>query len=629
MLTENQRHHILNLLSHIEHEVQDGIQALTDQDPESLFPRYIDFPEPQRITALRRHLERLRAAMRRFMDTQELSRSNYAAVDASWGFETRMTLARNAVYDLRPSYLRGYGSLDAEGERVARALAAELGLLLDDIARELRHQKLTLPEGVDPEGLLAVMAQIVERHHLFEFRPTVRRLLTRHDGIEVAILGRVSSGKSSLVNALLECELLPTGAIPVTAVVTRIRHGDALQIEGWDAEGRVSTIAPDELAQCIVEGGSQSSRMREVAITVPARILASGLTFTDTPGLGSLHASASAHALNYLPRCDLGIVAIDASATVSTLDTDLLRALQQAKAQRMVLLTKSDAVTAQALAQQREYVERVLSDALGEVVAVHPVSVAPTHRERFATWRDGVLQPALDACLAASAQRMWERTLQLARQLALRLEQGLREESSAASVVGHRDTGKVLGQLDEVESRQRELCTGLGRRGAATVIHEVVEDPGEQPAAERAAQVAGELADQVVRDMVAALQQYLDEAGVEHGEQVLRGAPPFTWTMPACTWSEPSGPAFWRRRRLKDLLETHLDESLQAGMADYARLLQDWLGTTCRTLRRQLAAASVDVTATGGDKGSMKRDLEELTKWLQQDPTSEQDGVHP
>jgi len=99
--------------------------------------------------------------------------------------------------------------------------------------------------------------------------------------------------------------------------------------------------------------------------------------------------------------------------------------------------------------------------------------------------------------------------------------------------------------------------------------------------------------------------------------------------VPVGTWSEPGGPAFWRRRRLKDLLETRLGESLHAAMADYARQLQDWLAATCRTLRRQLATALVDVTATGGDKGSMKRDLEELTKWLQQDPTSEQDGVHP
>ena len=618
MLTENQRHHILNLLSHIEHEVQDGIRALSDQDPETLFPRYTGFPEPHRITALRRHLERLRAAMRRFMETQALSRSQYAAVDASWGFETRMALARNAVYDLRPGYLRGYGALDADGERDTRALAAELGLLLDDIARELRHQALVLPEGVDPEGLVGLMAQVVERHHFFEFRDALRRCLAHRDGVEVAILGRVSSGKSSLVNALLACELLPTGAIPVTAVVTRIRYGDTLQIEGLDAEGRTTPLARDDLAPCIVEGGSRSGRMREVTIAVPAPILEPGFVISDTPGLGSLHASASAHALNYLPRCDLGIVSIDASATVSTLDTDLLRALQQAHAQRMVVLTKSDAVTPQALAQQRVYVERVLSEALGEAVAVHAVSVAPSQAESFATWRGSVLGPALEACRAASAQRMRDRTLQLARQMALRLEHGLREANQeGASPGAHAAPVEVLGHLDEVERRQRDLCRQLGDRGAATVIREVTGDAGAGDISGQVERIAGELADQVVRDMVDALQACLAEVGIEQGEAWLRGAPPFTWVAPEEIRVEPSGgPAVWRRWRLKSRLEPHVAGSLQAAMGDYARQLQDWLAATCRLLRRQFGTLSTEGTVTSGDRDAMKRDLDRLMTWL-------------
>jgi GTP-binding protein EngB required for normal cell division len=618
MLTENQRHHILNLLSHLEHEVQDGIQALTDQDPDALFPRYTDFPEPHRIAALRRHLERLRGAMRRFMETQALSRSNYTAVDAAWGFETRMALARNAVHDLRPSYLRGYGPVDGEGERDARALAAELGLLLDDIARELRHQTLVLPEGMDPEGVVGLMTQIVERHHFFEFRDALRRALANRGGIEVAILGRVSSGKSSLVNALLGRDLLPTGAIPVTAVVTRIHHGDTLRIEGLDADGRTSVIEPEDLAQCIVEGGGQSERMREVTIAVPAAILEPGLVITDTPGLGSLHASASAHALNYLPRCDMGIVAIDASATVSTLDTDLLRALQQAHAQRMVMLTKCDAVTPQALAQQQAYVERVLAEALGEAVPVHPISVDPAQASRFTAWRDAVLRPALDDCLGASVQRGRDRTLQLARQLALRLEQGLREQVPPPPAADKASTGTALGRLDEAEQQQRDLCRGLGERGAVTVIREVVDSAGTEPAPQRAALVAGELADQVVRDMLAALQQCLAEAGVAHGEQWLRGAPPFTWTVPERAWVEPSGPLFWPRWRLKNKLEHHLGAPLRAAMADYARQLQDWLAATCRLLRRQLATASQNEPAAPGDKEAMKHDLACLQEWLQE-----------
>src|SRR5690349_3760529 len=142
MLTDNQRHHVLNLLRHVEHETQDGIGALEGDDREALFPRYSGYPDPERIRLLRSHLARLRSAMRRFMDAQGIAYAGLETVDASWGFQTRMALARNAVYDLRPSYMRGYGELDAQSEQDCRALAAELGLLLDDITRELRREPL-------------------------------------------------------------------------------------------------------------------------------------------------------------------------------------------------------------------------------------------------------------------------------------------------------------------------------------------------------------------------------------------------------------------------------------------------------------------------------------------------------
>lgn len=41
----------------------------------------------------------------------------------------------------------------------------------------------------------------------------------------VACVGQFKRGKSALINALVGQPLLPTGVVPVTSVVTMVRHG--------------------------------------------------------------------------------------------------------------------------------------------------------------------------------------------------------------------------------------------------------------------------------------------------------------------------------------------------------------------------------------------------------------------
>jgi len=43
----------------------------------------------------------------------------------------------------------------------------------------------------------------------------------------LAVLGQMKRGKSSFINALLGAEVLPTGVLPVTAVITEIRYATA------------------------------------------------------------------------------------------------------------------------------------------------------------------------------------------------------------------------------------------------------------------------------------------------------------------------------------------------------------------------------------------------------------------
>ena len=45
------------------------------------------------------------------------------------------------------------------------------------------------------------------------------------DQLNLAVLGQMKRGKSSFINALLGADILPTGVLPATAVITQIKYG--------------------------------------------------------------------------------------------------------------------------------------------------------------------------------------------------------------------------------------------------------------------------------------------------------------------------------------------------------------------------------------------------------------------
>lgn len=627
MLTDNQRHYILNLLRHIETETQEGIAALESEDPDALFPRYRDFPDAMRVARLRSHLARMRSVMRRFMETQGIIHASPSQVDASWSFQTRMTLARNAAFELAPSHVRGYGALDAQGEEDCRALMAELGLLLDDIASELRRQPLEISEAASSDALLVAVVEAIERHHLLELRAPARDLLEALQGrrrVEIAVLGRVSSGKSSLVNALLGQPLLPVGAVPVTAVVTRVQYGDALRVRALDVEGREEDIALGQLAGYISEGGNRDNRLRlrEVVIDLPHPALREGIVLTDTPGLGSLHPRASSHALTYLPRCDLGIVTVDASATLQPQDVDLAQALIQAHASCLVVLTKADTVKAAALDEQRGYVAQAMSQALGMPVEVTDVSVAPDYPRPLDAWRERVLQPALAQAVALGSQRARARLVSLARRVCMLLEQAAGKARVGTTANATRAAGGEIAALDEAESELRRLIGDLGYRGAAVVLNDVLPEimRSTEPVGSHVASVAGQLADDVVRDVMARLKDVATALGEDTLATILRGVPPFVFSSGMEPAAHPQrGPDAWLRHRWQHLLKETYGQPLQQAFQAYGQELATWLRQVAHALRIALGNDVLVTPHTTMPGASEAGDLERIRKLLSQE----------
>lgn len=117
---------------------------------------------------------------------------------------------------------------------------------------------------------------------------TVERL---RQPVCVALVGRVSSGKSTLLNALLDTAISPTNGRECTEVVYRFRHGRWESAVAWPRDGSAAlTVDFTDLG-----GGLPlpAEEIRRVDVALPVPRLEQSILI-DTPGLASTQAHRSA-----------------------------------------------------------------------------------------------------------------------------------------------------------------------------------------------------------------------------------------------------------------------------------------------------------------------------------------------
>ena len=134
--------------------------------------------------------------------------------------------------------------------------------------------------------------------------PALAELATRLDEpLRVAIAGRVKSGKSTLLNALVGEALAATEVGECTKVVTWYRNGHRYRAFVQRAESGLEPVALRRLSGGVdVEpGGWVPGELERIVIEWPAAVLAS-MTLIDTPGLGSLSTDVGAQTERFLNR---------------------------------------------------------------------------------------------------------------------------------------------------------------------------------------------------------------------------------------------------------------------------------------------------------------------------------------
>ena len=347
-------------------EIEEILYSTTSK---AAFPRYATDILPAQRRTIEDYIARVRAQLLRVLEGQGIAREK-SSIPASRAVHVHLGAIDIAVEELKPKYMRGYGEVPETVATELNGIVGELSGLIqrldrylsEGVGEDLKARLNRLDRAGNDLELLRRIEEVVRVRGLVEFRPSIAAILDRAEdkSFEIAVFGRVSSGKSSLLNAILETDALPVGVTPITAVPTRIVHAKESSLTVWFSEAPTKKLPIAELPEFATEQenpGNQKHVVRLV-LALPSPALRTGVTFVDTPGLGSLATSGATETLAYLPKCDLGVVLIDAGTTLTAEDLQTIMALQQAAIPVNVLLSKADLLSVQDRETDRGVCER-------------------------------------------------------------------------------------------------------------------------------------------------------------------------------------------------------------------------------------------------------------------------------
>lgn len=643
--------------------------VLNSATSKAAFPKFVEDVTPAQRRTIEDYLARIRAQLTRVLDGQGISRPE-AAIPISRAVFTALLTIDIAVEELRPPHMRGYGEVSPGLVTELEGICGELrGLvshanqyLLQGAGQDLRKRLERLEQTSAELELLAKIERIVTERGLVEFRSTISSITDRLEdqSLEIAVFGRVSSGKSSLLNAILGEDILPVGVTPITAVPTRIRYHETPLLTLWYAERPAETLDISHLAEFASERGNPNNRKRvtRMVVHLPSARLREGVTLVDTPGLGSLATTGTVETLAYLPSCDLGVVLVDAGSTITHEDLETIQALYRAGIPVQVLLSKADLLSPEDTERMVEYVRQSISDEYKMDLPVHPVSALAQHRNTLDRWFGGEILPLYERCRELKSASVRRKVGALRDAVVAALTIQVRRRRGAPGVDHERireiesSLRKATGRITETRNRLERDIRALGRGhevlleraairlmekwsgdhasgGEDLVVYESLLVDVHQQAKFYHQDIEG-----LARDLRSELENTAKALGLPNGPSedeftsVIRAMPAFDFA-PAREL-RPTPPSWQRlfgkaglRASARRLVNSRLEKSLSETLSLYSGVLGEWSSTVLKIIEKQFASFADGYRAQaeraqsaaglgGGDENAILNDLREL-----------------
>jgi len=228
------------------------------------------------------------------------------------------------------------------------------------------------------EVLRAILAQAPKGHEVVERGGPELFARLAEDRFNLLVVGRFSRGKTSLMNAILGTDRLPTGLLPLTSVITSVSYGSPEEVRILFERGSFAYPIPfDQLADHVTEKGNPGNRrkVRMANVSLPVEILRRGFYFVDSPGLGSAILENTRTTESFLPEADAVMLVSGFEAPLTDEEQQVMRSVSATQRPLFFVLNKQDTVSAEGRAEVQAYVQHRLCQLMqGETPRIFSIS---------------------------------------------------------------------------------------------------------------------------------------------------------------------------------------------------------------------------------------------------------------
>jgi len=187
-----------------------------------------------------------------------------------------------------------------------------------------------------------------------------RKKLTNHK-FAVGVMGEFKRGKSTVINSLLEKEIMPSDILPCSATMNRVTYDLQPHAELLMMDGTVKEIEVDQLADYVTkltsENESRAAQVKEAIVYYPCKFCQNGVDIVDTPGLND-DERMNKICEEVIPKLDVVIMVVTPDNPFSMSEAEFVRSkLMASDLSRLIfLVNKIDMI------RRPEDRERVVQD---------------------------------------------------------------------------------------------------------------------------------------------------------------------------------------------------------------------------------------------------------------------------